>query len=141
MAFTFVKARGGAIGNSLCEDDMLDMANDLVKKAAAANVKLLLPSDAVTAAAVDASATTSIVPVDSVPDGQLGLDIGPASIKEYERHRLRGHRRVERSDGSLRDETLAAGTLAVANGRSQRRPRVGLSRSWGGATRSRPCSR
>ena len=83
MAFTFVKARGGSIGKSLCEDDMLDMANDLVKKAAAANVKLLLPSDAVVAAEISESASTAVVGVDSVPDGQLGLDIGPDAIKEY----------------------------------------------------------
>ena len=117
MAFTFVKARGGAIGNSLCEDDMLDMANDLVKKAAAANVKLLLPSDAVTAAAVDASATTSIVPVDSVPDGQLGLDIGPASIKEYESVIASAGTVVWNGPmGVFEMKPVAAGTLAVANG-------------------------
>lgn len=117
MAFTFVKARGGAIGNSLCEDDMLDMANDLVKKAAAANVKLLLPSDAVVAAAVDESAATSIVPVDDVPDGQLGLDIGPDAIKEYESVISSAGTVVWNGPmGVFEMKPFAAGTLAVANG-------------------------
>ena len=117
MAFTFVKARGGAIGNSLCEDDMLDMAKDLVKKAEAANVKLLLPSDAVVAAAVDESAATTIVPVDNVPDGQLGLDIGPAAIAEYEAV-IAGAGTVVWNGpmGVFEMKPFAAGTLAVANG-------------------------
>jgi len=84
MAFTFVKARGGKVGNSLVEDEQLELAADLVKQAEAAGVQLLLPSDAVVADQVDASATTAVVPVDEVPDGQMGLDIGPDTEKAWE---------------------------------------------------------
>jgi len=83
MAYTFVKAKGGKIGNSLCEEDKLDLALDLVKKAEKNNVKLYLPVDSVNADKFDAGANTELTPVDMVSDGWMGLDIGPESIELF----------------------------------------------------------
>lgn len=85
MAFTFVKARGGEVGDSLVEDDKLELANELVAKAAERGVELLLPSDAVCAAAIEPGAASAVHAIDAVPAGQRGLDIGPASVDAFRR--------------------------------------------------------
>lgn len=77
MSFTFIKSQGGNIGNSLCEDDKMDLALEILEKAKANNVKVHLPLDAVIADAFDNDANTQIVKVDEIPDGWMGLDIGP----------------------------------------------------------------
>ena len=82
MIYTFVKARGGKIGSSLCEEDKLDIANDLVEKAKAKNVRLILPTDNIVADKFDANASTQETAIDEVPEGWMGLDIGEKSIKE-----------------------------------------------------------
>ncbi len=82
MIYTFVKARGGKIGSSLCEEDKLDIANDLVEKAKAKNVRLILPTDNIVADKFDANASTQETAIDEVPEGWMGLDIGEESIKE-----------------------------------------------------------
>ena len=82
MIYTFVKARGGKIGSSLCEEDKLDIANDLVEKAKAKNVRLILPTDNIVADKFDANANTQETAIDEVPEGWMGLDIGEESIKE-----------------------------------------------------------
>ena len=83
MTYTFIKARGGKIGASLVEEDKLEMANDLIKKAEAKNVKLYLPVDNVIADKFDNDAKTEETPVDEVPDGWMGLDIGSKTIEEF----------------------------------------------------------
>ena len=83
MTYTFIKARGGKIGASLVEEDKLDMANDLIKKAEAKNVKLYLPVDNVTADKFENDAKTEETPVDEVPDGWMGLDIGQKTIEGF----------------------------------------------------------
>ena len=83
MAYTFIKAMGGNIGSSLCEVDKLDMARDLIDKASDLGVKLLLPVDNVAAERFDNEADTRITDIDKVPDGWMGLDIGPATIELY----------------------------------------------------------
>lgn len=83
MAFTFIKARGGQIGKSLCEPDMLELANKIMDKAKAKNVKFLLPTDAVIAEAPSADAVTRVVDAANIPEGWMGLDIGPASIAAF----------------------------------------------------------
>ncbi len=80
MTYTFIKARGGEIGNSLCEDDKLDMAADLVKQAEAKGVKLILPVDQVLADKFDNDANTVVADIDNGKAGSMGLDIGPKSI-------------------------------------------------------------
>ncbi|MEW5796849.1 MAG: phosphoglycerate kinase [Candidatus Zixiibacteriota bacterium] len=81
MVFTFAKALGYAIGDSLLEADRVEMAREIMAKAEASAVKLILPVDAVIAAEIDANAKTKVVPIRQIPDGMKGLDIGPESIK------------------------------------------------------------
>jgi len=80
MTYTFIKARGGEIGNSLCEEDKLDVAADLVKKAEAKGVKLILPVDQVLADQFDNEAKTELADIDKGKQGYMGLDIGAKSI-------------------------------------------------------------
>ena len=83
MAYTFIKAQGGKIGNSLCEEDRLDMANELLKKAADMGVNIHLPSDSIIADKFDANAKVSSAPSNNIPDGWLGLDIGELGRSEF----------------------------------------------------------
>ena len=83
MAYTFAAAQGGKIGTSLLESDWMDYANDMVKKAAEKGVKLLLPVDTVVADAFAADANSQVVPSGEIPDGWMGLDIGPKTIELY----------------------------------------------------------
>jgi phosphoglycerate kinase len=80
MTYTFIKAQGGKIGNSLCEADKLDLALSLLEKAKKLNVKVYLPVDAVNADKFDAEANTRNTAIDQTPDGWMGLDIGEKSI-------------------------------------------------------------
>ncbi|MDB5209670.1 MAG: phosphoglycerate kinase [Sediminibacterium sp.] len=76
MAYTFMKAQGGSIGNSLCEDDRLDTAKELLKKAEEKGVCIHLPSDSVIADKFAADANVSSAPSGEIPEGWMGLDIG-----------------------------------------------------------------
>ena len=80
MAYTFIKARGGKIGNSLCENDRLDTALEILEKAKQKNVSIHLPEDSVIADKFAADASTQISPSDAIPDGWSGLDIGPKAV-------------------------------------------------------------
>ena len=80
MAYTFAKAQGGKVGNSICEDDKLDLALDILAKAKAKGVEVHLPIDVVAADAFDNNAKTQVVPVNAVPDGWEGLDAGPKTL-------------------------------------------------------------
>jgi phosphoglycerate kinase len=83
MAYTFFKATGGNIGNSLCENDRLDMARDLLKKAEAKGVNIHLPSDSTIADKFDANANDSTAPSNNIPDGWMGLDIGENACDQF----------------------------------------------------------
>lgn len=83
MAYTFFKAMGGKIGSSLCEEDKLDLAKSLLEKAKQMNVQFHLPVDSVVGDAFSNDAKTNIVKSDAIPDGWMGLDIGPEAIKAY----------------------------------------------------------
>lgn len=83
MAYTFFKAQGGKIGNSLVEDDKLELALDLIAKAKAKGVNLLLPADSITADKFDAAASTSSAPSNNIPDGWMGLDIANDAIYDF----------------------------------------------------------
>ena len=83
MTYTFVKAQGGKIGKSLCEDDKLDLALEILKKAKEKGVNVYLPTDAVNADTFDANANICISNVDNTPDGWMGLDIAEESIKTF----------------------------------------------------------
>ena len=82
MAYTFFKAMGGKIGNSLCEEDRLDIAKEIIEKAKEKGVNIILPADSVAADKFDANATTTICDSDNITDGWMGLDIGPTAIKQ-----------------------------------------------------------
>lgn len=81
MTFTFIKALGGNIGNSLCEDDKLELALEILDKAKSKGVKILLPVDVIAANKFANDAETQIVAVNSIPDGWQGLDVGPKSLE------------------------------------------------------------
>ncbi|MEI7502508.1 MAG: phosphoglycerate kinase [Paludibacter sp.] len=83
MTYTFTKALGGKIGISLCEDDKLELALELLEKAKANNVNIVLAVDAKIADSFSNDAKTDFVPVDEIPDGWEGLDIGPKTEKIF----------------------------------------------------------
>ena len=80
MTFTFIKALGGKIGNSICEDDKMELAIEILKKAKEKGVQIHLPVDVVAADAFVNDANTQIVDVNQIPDGWQGLDAGPKSL-------------------------------------------------------------
>ncbi|MEG4529018.1 phosphoglycerate kinase [Microcoleus sp. D2_18a_D3] len=84
MVFTFYKARGLNVGKSLVEEDKLELAKSLEAKAKERGVTFLLPTDVVVADKFDAAANTQTVSVESIPDGWMGLDIGPDSVKTFQ---------------------------------------------------------
>jgi phosphoglycerate kinase len=83
MAYTFMKAQGGHIGKSLCEDDRIDTALEILKKAEAKGVNIHLPSDSIIADNFAADANTSTSPSNSIPDGWMGLDVGPNACIQF----------------------------------------------------------
>ena len=83
MAYTFAKAQGGSIGKSLCEDDKLDYALEMIAKAKKNGVKLLLPSDTVAADDFSNDAKRQVVSTMAIPEGWEGMDIGPDTIKVF----------------------------------------------------------
>ena len=83
MAYTFSKAQGGSVGDSLLEADWLEYSNDMIKKAAEKGVKFLLPVDTVVADAFAPDANSKVVKAGEIPDGWQGLDIGPETVKLY----------------------------------------------------------
>ncbi|NWF79615.1 MAG: phosphoglycerate kinase [Chloroflexi bacterium] len=116
MANTFLLAEGKAMGDSLVEQESLAVARDLIAKARAANVRLLLPVDAIIADAFSADAQTQVVSVDAVPAGWRVLDIGPATVEQY-RAEIAGAQLVIWNGpmGVFEMEPFAAGTRAIAS--------------------------
>lgn len=83
MAYTFIKAQGGNIGNSLLENDRLDLCLELLEKAKKNNVKIYLPKDSVCGLGFGADVDTKVLNSSEIEDGWMGLDIGPKATKEY----------------------------------------------------------
>jgi len=83
MTYTFIKAQGGRIGKSLCEEDKLDLALTIIEKAKEKNVKLYLPVDSLNGDRFENNANTSLTASDAVEDGWMGLDIGEKTIREF----------------------------------------------------------
>ncbi len=83
MAYTFFKAQGGVIGKSLCEDDRLQIAKDLLQKAASKGVSIHLPSDSIIADNFSADANTSTAPSNNIPEGWMGLDIAENAVEQF----------------------------------------------------------
>ena len=83
MTFTFVKALGGKIGDSICEDDKMDLALEILQKAKEKNVQIHIPVDVVAADSFSNDANTQVVDVREIPDGWQGLDAGPKSLENF----------------------------------------------------------
>ena len=115
MAYTFIKAMGGNIGKSLCEEDKLDLALSLIAKAKEKGVNLLLPVDSVNADKFDAEANTELTAADAVTSGWLGLDIGPKSIALFRETILKSKTILWNGPmGVFEMEKFAKGTSEVA---------------------------
>jgi phosphoglycerate kinase len=85
MTFTFIKALGGKVGDSICEDDKLDLAIEILHKAKEKGVHIHIPVDVVAANAFSNDAETQIVDVREIPDGWQGLDAGPKSLENFKK--------------------------------------------------------
>ena len=115
MTYTFAKAAGGNIGNSLCEDDKLDLAREIVAKAKANGVNLVLSTDSKIADAFSNDAKTDFAQNDNIPAGWIGMDIGPDSIKAY-REVILGSKTIlwNGPTGVFEMDNFADGSRAVA---------------------------
>ena len=116
MAYTFYKAQGGKIGNSLCEDDRLDTALELMEKAKEKNVCIHLPSDSIIADKFDADAEVSGALSNTIPDGWMGLDIGRMAIDTF--CKIISHSKIILWNGPMgvfEMEKFQHGTKAIAH--------------------------
>jgi phosphoglycerate kinase len=119
MAYTFFKAKGMPVGMSLVEDDKLDLARDLLGRGGA---KLRLPQDHVVAAAIDEAAERRTLPVNEIPEGWMGLDIGPETAAAYAQES--GAAKLVLWNGPMgvfEKAPFAAGTLAIAKALAESR--------------------
>ncbi|PKK91499.1 MAG: phosphoglycerate kinase [Candidatus Wallbacteria bacterium HGW-Wallbacteria-1] len=115
MAFTFLKAQGISIGNSLCEDDQLEVARETMEAAKARGVNLILPDDAVAGSKFAADAEHRIVDINDIPDGWLGMDIGPRTIERISGILETAGTVVWNGPmGVFEMEAFSAGTFAIA---------------------------
>ncbi|KOR37916.1 MULTISPECIES: phosphoglycerate kinase [Planktothricoides] len=115
MIFTFLKARGLSVGNSLVEEDKLELAKSLEAKAKEKGVEFLLPTDVVVADKFAADANTQTVSVENIPDGWMGLDIGPDSVKTFQAALADCKSVIWNGPmGVFEMEKFAAGTNAIA---------------------------
>ena len=115
MAYTFAKAQGYSIGDSLCEDDKVELAREMLEKAKAKGVKLLLPVDNRVGDKFDANCSVKVVGSDNIPDGWMGMDIGPEPEKLF-CEAIKGAGTVVWNGpmGVFEFDKFAGGTLAVA---------------------------
>ncbi|WP_100613682.1 phosphoglycerate kinase [Confluentibacter citreus] len=116
MSFTFIKAQGGKIGNSICEDDKMDLALEILKKAKAKNVQVHIPVDVIAADAFSNDANTQVVDIDKIPDGWEGVDAGPKSIKQFHDVVMKSKTILWNGPlGVFEMESFAKGTIALGN--------------------------
>ncbi|MBF0586088.1 phosphoglycerate kinase [Prosthecochloris sp. N3] len=116
MIFTFFRAQGYEVGTSLVEEDKIDLARDLLKKAKEKNIRLLLPEDVVVASKFAEDADTDTVDVQNIPASMMGLDIGPKTIAAYSREILNARTIVWNGPmGVFEMDAFAKGTIAIAH--------------------------
>jgi phosphoglycerate kinase len=112
MAFTFLKSQGKKIGNSLCEKDKLDLARELLARAAGV---IALPVDVVAAKAMEDESSAHVIPSDQIPEGEIGLDIGPETSAEYSKIIRQAKTIVWNGPmGVFEKDAFAGGTIKVA---------------------------
>lgn len=115
MAYTFLKALGKEIGRSLLEEDKIDLAKEIMEKAKASGVKLLLPLDSVIADEIDKDAVTEIVDIDNIPKDKEALDIGPKTAELFAEEILKAKTVVWNGPmGVFEVKPFSNGTLAIA---------------------------
>ncbi|WP_369999142.1 phosphoglycerate kinase [Winogradskyella sp.] len=116
MTFTFIKAQGGKVGDSICEDDKMDLALDILKQAETKGVKIHLPVDVVAADAFSNDANTKICDVKQIPDGWQGLDAGPESLEIFDNVVNQSKTILWNGPlGVFEMENFAKGTIALGN--------------------------
>ncbi|SHG54232.1 phosphoglycerate kinase [Flavobacterium defluvii] len=116
MTFTFIKAQGGKIGESICEDDKLDLALEILRLAKEKNVQVHIPVDVVAADDFSNSANTQIVDVTAIPDGWQGLDAGPKSLENFKKVILESKTILWNGPlGVFEMETFSKGTIALGD--------------------------
>ncbi|WP_224485288.1 phosphoglycerate kinase [Robertkochia aurantiaca] len=114
MAYTFVKAKGGRVGDSIHEDDKLDLALEILDKARAKNVTVHLPGDVIAADDFSNDANTQICPIDAIPEGWQGLDAGPKALENFGEVILNSKTILWNGPvGVFEMENFAKGTIAV----------------------------
>jgi phosphoglycerate kinase len=115
MAYTFLKAQGIAVGKSLVEDDKLDLARKILADAEQRDFKFMLPADHVVASAFKADAQTQTLPITKIPDGWMGLDIGPQTVAAFSLELARAQTIVWNGPmGVFEMPAFAHGTLDIA---------------------------
>ena len=115
MEYTFFKAQGYSVGNSLCEDDKLDLARDLIKKAEEKGVKLMLPVDTKVGKEFDKDTESMVVKTTEIPDGWIGLDIGPETVELYSKELEKAKTVLWNGPAGLSEyEQFAYGTNSIA---------------------------
>ncbi len=116
MAYTFVKAMGGKVGNSLVEDDFVDMAKSIMEQAKAKGVNLVIPTDTIVADAFSNDANTQEVNIGEIPDGWMGLDVGTNTIAACKEVILNSKVILWNGPmGVFEMDKFARGTISVAN--------------------------
>jgi phosphoglycerate kinase len=116
MTYTFVKAQGGKVGNSICEDDKMDLALSILKKAKDLGVQVHLPVDVIAADDFNNDANTKIVDVDKIPDGWQGLDAGPKTLEIFKEVILSSKTILWNGPvGVFEMENYSKGTIAIGN--------------------------
>lgn len=116
MSYTFEKAKGGKVGNSLIEDDFLDTAKELIAKAKEQNVEIHLPSDSIIADEFKNDSSTDLCASSNIPDGWMGLDIGPAAVKAFSEVIAKSKVILWNGPmGVFEMDNFSKGTLAIAN--------------------------
>jgi phosphoglycerate kinase len=116
MSFTFIKAQGGKIGDSICEDDKQELALDILKQAKAKGVQVHIPVDVIAADAFSNDANTQICAIDKIPDGWQGVDAGPKSRALFDK--IVNESKTILWNGPLgvfEMESFAGGTIALGN--------------------------
>ena len=116
MSFTFIKAQGGKVGNSICEDDKQELALDILKQAKEKGVQVHIPVDVVAADAFSNDAHTQVCDINNIPDGWQGLDAGPKSTELFDK--VVNESKTILWNGPLgvfEMESFAAGTIALGN--------------------------